>query len=98
MDEIITCPLGSKCTEIKDNKIHRCAWHIKMKGVDAAGEEHDEWGCAIAWQPILQLEIAGTNRGVAESVQSMRNENTKRQDAAIDAIKGAGNARIINTK
>lgn len=98
MKEVIICPLGSTCYEIKDNQIHRCAWHTKMKGVDAQGDEHDDWKCAIAWQPILQVEVAGTNRSVAESVQSMRNENIARQDAAITAINGVKNARIINDK
>lgn len=89
VDVVITCPLGSTCEEVKDGAIHRCAWHTKMKGTDASGEEHDEWGCAISWMPILQTEVASTNRGVAASVQSFRNENTKRQDIAIGALNDA---------
>ena len=38
------------------------------------GEEVDERGCAIAWMPVLQVEIAGTNRGTSAAVESFRNE------------------------
>jgi len=96
IDVVITCPLGSTCEEIVDGKIHRCAWYTEMKGTDAQGEEHNDWKCAMAWMPILQVEVAGTQRGVAASVNSMRNENVKRQDLALKAMNEAStNARII---
>ena len=31
MDVKVTCPLGSECEEIKDNKLHRCRWYINPK-------------------------------------------------------------------
>ena len=93
--EVITCPLGSTCAEIKDGKIHRCAWHVKMKGTDQSGDEHDEWGCAIAWQPILMVEMSSTSRGVSSSVDSLRNETTMRQDAALILAKGNYDAKTI---
>ena len=94
MDTVITCPLGSECEEIRDNKLHRCRWFIKMQGTDAQGKAHDEWNCAMSWQPILQLEVAMTNRQTASSVQSMRNANDSRQHEAIQALRSTGNARI----
>ena len=30
-----TCPLGSECEEIRDNKIYRCMWYTKIAGTDA---------------------------------------------------------------
>jgi len=96
METVTTCPLKSKCEEVKRNKIHRCAWYTKIVGTDAQGNEHDDWNCAITWQPILQLEVAQTNRQTASSVQSMRNANDKRQAQAISALnehqKEIGNA------
>lgn len=86
LEIVTTCPLGSNCEEVKDGKIHRCSWYTRMQGKDATGKDHDSWKCAIAWQPILQVEVAGTNRNVAASVQSLRNEQTKRQDIAIKQI------------
>ena len=98
METVITCPLGSQCEEIKDNKLHRCAWFVKMRGQDATGKEHDKWDCSIAWQPLLQVEQSQSSRHVAASVQSLRNETIIRQDAAITAIKGELDASSIETK
>jgi len=77
----ISCPLGSKCEEIKDNVLMRCAWFTKLVGKDPQSEkEIDEWRCAIAWLPIMQVEIAQTNRGQTDAICSMRDETIKRQD------------------
>jgi hypothetical protein len=98
IDVVITCPLGSTCEEIVDGKIHRCAWYTEMKGIDAQGEEQNDWKCAMTWMPILQTEVAGTQRGVAASINSMRNENVKRQDLALKAMNEANtDARITKS-
>ena len=83
MEVRITCPLGSKCEEAKDGYVERCAWYVQLSGTDAQGKDHDSWKCSIAWQPILQLEMAGTNRGQTAAIESLRNENSKRQDIAL---------------
>lgn len=75
-----TCPLGSKCEEIKDNKIYRCAWYTEIKGTDGQGNEVDDWKCAMSWQPILQVEISGTNRGQTAAIESFRNESVKHSE------------------
>lgn len=82
------CPFnGGKCSKVIDEEtIEHCPLHIEIRGKDATGEDHDTWRCAISWLPILQLEMAGTNRTVAASVQSLRNEQTKKQAQAIKAI------------
>ena len=95
MEIRITCPLGSKCEEAKDGYVERCAWYTEMSGKDAAGKDHDEWNCAIKWFPILQVEMSGTNRQVAASIQSMRNEQTKRQDIALQSLRGLKDAKAI---
>jgi len=41
VEEVVSCPLGHKCVEAKDGKLHRCAWHVKMAGVDQSGKRHD---------------------------------------------------------
>ena len=52
-----TCPLGSECEEIRDNKIYRCMWYTKVSGTDPnTGELHDDWSCAISWMPTLQID------------------------------------------
>jgi hypothetical protein len=82
----LTCPLGSKCKEIRDNKEYQCAWWIQIRGKDQTGQDHDQYGCAIAWMPILTLEVAGTNRGQTAAIEEMRNETIKRQTIALEAI------------
>ena len=87
IETILTCPLGSKCEEIKDGKIHKCAWFIEIKGNNPQTDEPiDEKGCAIAWLPILQIESANVTRSVHSAVVSTREENVKRQDTVIDIL------------
>lgn len=81
---IITCPLGSQCEEIKDNKLHRCAWYTQLAGQNPqTGEQINEWKCAMAWMPIMMVENAQTNRGQTAAICSMRDETIKRQDVAL---------------
>ena len=75
-----TCPLGSECEEIRDNKIYRCMWYSKIAGTDPnTGKLIDEWSCAISWMPTLQIEMANTNRGQSAAMESWRNETVKGQ-------------------
>lgn len=77
---IVECPLGSKCEEIKDNKIHRCRWFIKIRGKNPQSEELiEEWDCAMAWLPIVMVENAQTNRGQTLALETFRNEVVKNQ-------------------
>ena len=78
LEIVFTCPLGSECEEIKDNKIHRCMWYTAVRGTNPnTGEDVDEWNCAIAWGPILQIETSQTQRGVSTALESFRNETVK---------------------
>lgn len=87
MEVKITCPLGSECETIRDNKLERCAWYIKLQGKNPqTGENVDSWKCAMAWQPILMIEGNGATQGIAASVQSLRNENVKRQNLALEIM------------
>lgn len=70
-----TCPLGSKCQEIKDGVIKECMWFVKLVGTNPqTGEEIDEHGCSMAWLPVLLVEGAKQQRNTSASVESMRNE------------------------
>lgn len=99
IETVMTCPLGSKCEEIRDNKLHRCAWFTEVKGTNPqTGENTDEKACAIAWLPILQIENAGVSRSTADAVISMREETVKRQDAFLTlAIGRVNDTRAIGT-
>ena len=78
MDIVKTCPLGSDCQKIEDNKIQRCRWYVELGGKDpTSGKDINRWECAIAWLPTLSIEIAMTNRGTTQAVESSRNEVAK---------------------
>lgn len=93
----LTCPLGSKCEEIRNNKLYRCSWFTKLQGKNPQSEEIiDEWNCAIAWLPIMLVENAQVIRGTNSAICSMRDETTSRQDSVISALFGGQNAKLIN--
>ena len=72
---VLTCPLGSKCEEIKDNQMHRCIWFIKLAGTNPnTGETVDEHGCAMAWLPVLLVENSRQQLGTSAAIESFRNE------------------------
>lgn len=72
---ILTCPLGSKCEEIRDNQMHRCIWFTKLAGTNPnTGETIDEHGCAIAWLPVLLVENSRQQMSTSAAVESFRNE------------------------
>ena len=72
---VLTCPLGSKCEEIKDGAIHRCAWYTKLAGTNPnTGEQTDEAACSMAWLPMLMIENSMQQRSTSAAVESFRNE------------------------
>ena len=74
---VLTCPLNSKCEEIKDGAIHRCAWYTKLAGTNPnTGEQTDEQGCAMSWMPMLLIENSMQQRSTSAAVESFRNEMT----------------------
>jgi hypothetical protein len=38
------------------------------------GEQVDDWGCAIAWLPVLLIENSQQQRQTGAAVESLRNE------------------------
>lgn len=52
-----------------------CAWFIQVRGTNPnTGEEIDNWGCAVAWMPILMVENSQQQRQTGAAVESFRNE------------------------
>lgn len=91
IETVLTCPLGSKCEEVKDGKLHRCNWFIELAGQNpTTGEHMNEKGCAMSWLPILLVENASRQRGTTAAVESLRNETAQRQDAALQALSRSG--------
>lgn len=52
-----------------------CAWFMKISGTNPnTGEQTEEWGCAMAWLPMLLIENAQQSRATGAAVESFRNE------------------------
>jgi hypothetical protein len=84
---VLTCPLGAKCEEIKDNAIHRCVWYQTFAGTNpSTGEQVDEKGCAMAWLPILMIENSKQQLSTGAAVESFRNEMVKAQEASQQVL------------
>lgn len=41
------------------------------------GEDADEWGCSMAWLPVLTIENSQQQRQTGAAVESFRNEMVK---------------------
>jgi hypothetical protein len=67
---------GTFCPLIKKDCIQmKCAWFTQIRGTNPnTGKEIDEYGCAIAWMPILTIENSQQQRHTGAAVESFRNE------------------------
>ncbi len=67
------CPLiGKDCIKLE------CSWFTQIRGKHPqTGEDVDEWGCAIAWMPILLIENTQQQRQAGSAMESFRNETVK---------------------
>ena len=68
------CPLNN----FEPCKQMDCAWFIKVVGNDAnTGKQIDEYGCSIAWLPMLMIENSQQQRSTGAAIESFRNEMVK---------------------
>lgn len=68
------CPLNNfePCKQLD------CAWFLKIRGKDPQSmEEIEDWGCAMAWMPIMMIENSQMQRQTGAAVESFRNEMVK---------------------
>ena len=74
---------GNVCPLMKGNCIERrCMWWIQLRGTNKnTGKEIDEYGCAVAWLPMLLVENANEARQTGAALESLRNETVKGEDA-----------------
>jgi hypothetical protein len=77
------CPLN----KFKPCKKTECAWFIQIRGFNPnTGEEVDEWGCAVAWLPILSIENSQMQRQTGAAIESFRNEVVKSNEQYIQDL------------
>lgn len=68
------CPLDNfnPCRQLD------CAWFIKIQGKNPQdGTDIEDWGCSIAWLPIMMIENSQMQRQTGAAVESFRNEMVK---------------------
>jgi hypothetical protein len=71
-------------------------WYTKIMGKDPQSqEEYEDWKCAIAWLPILQIEMSQTNRGQTQALESFRNETVKGQTEFNELVKENSNSKLL---
>lgn len=73
------CPLNNfePCKQLE------CAWFLKIRGVNPnTGEDIDDWGCSMAWLPVLLIENAQQSRQTGAAVESFRNEMVKSNEVS----------------
>jgi hypothetical protein len=71
------CPLNNfePCKQLD------CSWFTQLRGTNPnTGNEIDEWGCAIAWMPVLMIENSQQQRQTGAAVESFRNEMVKNNE------------------
>jgi len=76
IEETTSCPLGHSCTSVIEGKLDRCAWHVRMRGKTATGDDTDEYRCAMAWMPVVQVEVAAAQRDVAAETRMFNKDMT----------------------
>jgi len=55
-----------------------CALFTKIAGKNPnTGQEVEDWGCGLAWLPILMVENSQQQRQTGAAVESFRNEMVK---------------------
>jgi len=68
------CPLDNfnPCRQLD------CAWFLKIAGKNPnTGKDIDDWGCSMAWLPIMMIENSQQQRSTGAAVESFRNEMVK---------------------
>ena len=80
------CPLDdfNPCRQLE------CAWFMKVRGTNPnTGQEVDEWGCSIAWLPILLIDNSQQQRQTGAAVESFRNEVVRSNIEQAQLLLGA---------
>jgi hypothetical protein len=73
------CPLNN----FEPCKLWDCSWFIEVKGNHPqTGTDMNEWGCAMAWMPVMMIENSRQQHSTASAVESFRNEMVKSNDAS----------------
>ena len=88
------CPLN----DFNPCKQFDCSWFMKISGTNPNdGQPTEEWGCAMAWLPVLLIENAQQSRQTGAAVESFRNEmvESNKVSQAIAALSAKNNNKLL---
>lgn len=90
---------GEMCPLIKDKCVrHQCAWFTKVLGTNPqTGKDIEDWGCSIAWLPILLVENSNQQRQTAASVDKVANQVLKQRSEFMGALPQEAKERMIRS-
>lgn len=85
------CPLNNfePCKQLD------CSWFMKLSGKNPnTGSDVEEWGCAIAWMPVLLIENSQMQRQTGAAVESFRNEMVKSNQSTLQLVADINTIKI----
>ena len=73
------CPLiGESCRQLE------CMWYTQISGTNPqTGEPVNEYGCAVAWIPFLQVDNTRHVNQAGAAIESFRNETVEKLSPII---------------
>ena len=85
------CPLlNKKCIK------NQCIWYNMLQGTHPqTGAPVQEWGCSIAWLPLLLVENSRHIQGTQAATESFRNEMVKSQTAMNQLLQGSNSVKNL---
>ena len=88
------CPLiGESCRQLE------CAWYTKIAGTNPqTGDSVEEWGCAVAWIPFLQVDNSKAVNQQGAAVESFRNEMVRMNETSLDLLTNHTNHKAIENE
>ena len=76
-----------------------CAWFIKIRGQNPnTGEDIDDYGCSIAWMPVLMIENSQQQRQTGAAVESFRNEMVRSNEVSQQVLMATIQNAVPTTK
>lgn len=80
------CPLDgfNPCRQLD------CAWFLKVAGKNPnTGQDVEDWGCSMAWLPMMMIENSQMQRQTGAAVESFRNEMVKANETGQRVLMAA---------
>ena len=89
------CPLNNfePCKQLD------CAWFMQLRGHNPnTGKEVDEFGCSMAWIPMLLVENSQMQRQTGAAVESFRNEMVRANENSQQILLAAASMTALEHK